>query len=240
MKRVVILVDGQNLFYGLKDLGILEKNIKWNDFFKHLLEQDDELIRTYWFRPQKILDSFFTSSNIRNHIVYQEYHVHFNNFKNDQSKIPQSILQDIENKAETAERWLKNEKTRFSQIEYNYDQLSLEFDDIEIVKTGVVKVNPYRQDYLGEKGVDIALAVKMITLSVEKNCDKIILLSGDYDYAEAIKYVKNHMTKIHIVKIHKGIPPKNKSVSRDLAVLADKVIDVYESELKNSFIKSTP
>jgi hypothetical protein len=25
MKRVVILIDGQNLFYGLKDMGVLEK-----------------------------------------------------------------------------------------------------------------------------------------------------------------------------------------------------------------------
>jgi len=30
MKRVIILIDGQNLFYGLKDLNILEKNVKWD------------------------------------------------------------------------------------------------------------------------------------------------------------------------------------------------------------------
>lgn len=85
--------------------------------------------------------------------------------------------------------------------------------------------------------MDIALAVKMISLSVEKKCNKIILVSGDYDYAEAIKFVKNNMTKIHLVKFHKGFPPKNKSVSRDLAVLADKVIDVYESDLRSNYIK---
>jgi uncharacterized LabA/DUF88 family protein len=105
------------------------------------------------------------------------------------------------------------------------------------VKTGVVKVNPFIQEYVGEKGVDIALAVKMISLSVEKKCDKLILVSGDFDYAEAMKFVKNNMTKIHLVKLHKGIPPKNRSVSRDLAVLADKVIDVYESEIKSKFVK---
>ena len=66
---------------------------------------------------------------------------------------------------------------------------------------------------------------------------EIILVSGDFDYAEAIKFVKNNMTKIHLVKLHKGVPPKNRSVSRDLAVLADKVIDVYESELKSKFLR---
>ncbi|MBI3125395.1 MAG: NYN domain-containing protein [Ignavibacteriales bacterium] len=240
MKKVIALIDGQNLYYGLKDIGILEKDIKWDDLFKSLLSADDELIRTYWFRPQKILDSYYTASNIRNHIVYQEYRTHCTNYNTDQSKIPTAILQDIEEKAKSVEEWLKTEKTKFSRIEYNYDQISLEYEDIEIVKTGVVKVNPYRHDYIGEKGVDIALAVKMIALSTEKKCDKIILVSGDYDYAEAIKYVKNNMTKINIVKIHKGIPPKNKSMSRDLAVLADKVIDIYESELKTSFVKTTP
>jgi uncharacterized LabA/DUF88 family protein len=237
MKRVIILIDGQNLFYGLKDIGIIEKNVKWDLFFKSLLDSNDELIRTYWFRPQKILDSFFTSSNIRWQVVKSEFRSHLNTFKTDPSNLPEEIQKDIETKSKCAEDWLKQEKNRFSQIEYNYDQLSLEYEDIEIVKTGIVKVNPVRKEYYGEKGVDIALAVKMISLSVDKSCDKIILLSGDYDYAEAIKYVKNKMTKIHIVKIHKGVPPQNKSVSRDLAILADKIIDIYESEIKSSFLK---
>ena len=89
----------------------------------------------------------------------------------------------------------------------------------------MVKIDPYKQDYLGEKGVDISLAVKMISLSVGKKCDKIILVSGDYDYSEAIRFVKDNMTKINVVKFHKGYPPRNKSMSRDISFLADKVIE---------------
>ena len=126
-------------------------------------------------------------------------------------------------------------KTRFSNIEYNYDQLCLDYGNIEFVKTGIVKVDPFLQTYVGEKGVDISLAVKMISLSVQSKCEKIILISGDYDYAEAIKFVKDNMTKIDIVKLHKGHPPINRSVSRDLAVLADRVIDVYETDIKNEY-----
>lgn len=237
MKQVIILVDGQNLFYGLKDIGILEKDIKWDEFFNSLIQDGDELIRTYWFRPEKILDSYYTAENIRRSIVYKKHRSYYANYKTDPNSLPEPVKSQVEDEAKDVEEWLKREKTRFSQIAYNYDQLSLEYEDVEIVKTGVVKVKPYEQLYIGEKGVDIALAVKMISLSVEKNCDKIILLSGDYDYAEAIKYVKSKMTKIHIVKIHKGHPPKNRSVSRDLAVLADKIIDVYESEIRSSFLK---
>jgi hypothetical protein len=61
--------------------------------------------------------------------------------------------------------------------------------------------------------------------------------SGDYDYAEAINYVKNNMTKVHIVKLHKGFPPKNRSMSRDLSDLADKVIDLYEADIRSNYLK---
>ncbi|MDR0694143.1 MAG: NYN domain-containing protein [Prevotellaceae bacterium] len=239
MKRVVVLVDGQNLYYTLKDLSLIEKDIKWNDFFNHLLEPEDELIRAYWFRAQRILDTHYTHQHIEKFIIRRQFKSHYENYKNNKSAIPKDILERINREIAIVEDWLKKEKTRFSNIEFNYDQICLENTSIEIVKKGVLKINPYTQGYIGEKGVDIALAVKMISLSVEKKCDKIILVSGDYDYAEAIQYVKNNMTKIHIVKIHKGIPPRNQSVSRDLAVLADRVINIYESEIKDNFVKQS-
>jgi uncharacterized LabA/DUF88 family protein len=238
MKKAIVLIDGQNLFYGLKDMLLKEKDINWTAFFNSLIDPtSEELIRTYWFRPQRILDSNYTAFNIRNQIYYKNHRAHFNNFKNDKSKIPTAIANQAEAEAIAAENWLRSEKVKFSQIEFNYEQLALSYGDIEFVKTGGVKVNPYIQEYLGEKGVDIALAVKMIALSVDNSCDKIVLISGDYDYAEAIKFVKNKMTKVHIVKLHKGQPPTNRSVSRNLAVLVDKIIDVYESELKSTFAK---
>lgn len=167
------MIDGQNLFYSLKSMSILEREISWDNFFKSLLSVEDELIRTYWFRPQKILDTYFTSQNIRNQIVYKKFRSYHNNYKNDPDSLPPNIKDQLESEAQSVENWLKDEKTKFAQIEYNYDQLSLEFEDIEIVKTGIVKVNPFLKEYLGEKGVDISLAVKMIALSVEKKCDKI-------------------------------------------------------------------
>ena len=45
------------------------------------------------------------------------------------------------------------------------------------------------------------------------------------------------MTKVHIVKIHRGYPPRNKNMSRDLSVLADKIIDIYEADIKGQFLK---
>ena len=216
-------------------MNIIEKDIHWTNFFNAILENDEELIRTYWFRPQKILDSYFTNGNIKYQIVKKHHSSYLSCFPSNLDSIPKETMDKINAKVKDVEDWLQNEKSQFSQIEYNYDQLSLNYGNIEFVKTGIVKVNPFSKQYVGEKGVDISLAVKMISLSVNQKCDKIILVSGDYDYAEAIKFVKDNMTKIDIVKFHKGYPPKNKSVSRDLAVLADRVIDVYESEIRNHY-----
>ena len=239
-KKVVILIDGQNLFYNLKDIGIFERDIIWDKLFNSFLEQGEELARTYWFRPQKIFDTNFSGFGIKNKICYRKFNNHLQYYTNPRTRqlVPQNIIDQIDQEAKPVEDWLRDTKETFAKIEYHYDQISLEYGDIEFVKTGIVKVNPFKQVFIGEKRVDISLAVKMISLSVDARVDKIILVSGDFDYAEAIKFVKNRMTKIHLVKFHKGYPPKNKSVSRDLAILADKVINVYESDLRTNFVKN--
>lgn len=237
-KKVVALIDGQNLYYFLKDIGIVERQINWKKLLTSFLESGDELIRAYWFRPQKIQDSHLTGDAIRNQVVYWNYKSVYELYKRGKfDSITPDILKSIEERAKEIEHWVRDKKEHFAEIDFHYDQLCLENDDIEIVKRGIVKINPYKQVINGEKGVDVALAVKMISLSVERKCDKIILVSGDYDYVEAINYVKNNMTKVHIVKLHTGHPPKNRNMSRDLSVLADKVIDVYEDVLKKDYLK---
>ena len=237
-KKVVILIDGQNLYYSLHEMGIIEKDVDWTKLFESFVELNDELVRTYWFRPAKILDTFFTEDKITRAIVYKKHRPHFEHYKNNEmSEVPINVQTQVNREKDEVMSWLKRQKEKFSDLEYAYDQLCLTYDDIEIIKTGVVKIDPFRQTYLGEKGVDISLAVKMISLSVQRKCDKIILVSGDYDYSEAVKFVKDNMTKISVVKFHKGYPPRNRSMSRDLSILADKVIDVYESDLKSIYKK---
>jgi uncharacterized LabA/DUF88 family protein len=197
------------------------------------------LVRTYWFRPQKNQDTAFNDRGIRYTVIKSDFNGCLQNHKDgNEDRIDPETLRKIDERCKTVKDWLTKQQKRFSDIEYSYDQLCLDNNDLEIIKTGIVKVNPYRELYIGEKGVDIALAVKMLALSFEKKCDKIILMSGDYDYAEAIKYVKNNMTKIHIVKIHKGYPPQNRNMSRDLSVMADKILDVYEASIRSNFIRN--
>lgn len=235
-KKVVVLVDGQNLYYNLHDIKLLEKEVNWTALFNSMVSEGDELVRTYWFRPAKIQDTFLTEEKITLGLVYKKYRTHLLHYQNKEyDKIPDTIKAKVEAEVKEALEWVEKQRKKFADLEYAYDQLCLMHDDIEIVKTGVVKISPQKQVYIGEKGVDISLAVKMISLSVARKCDTIILVSGDYDYSEAVRYVKENMTKIHVVKFHKGYPPKSRSMSRDLSILADKVIDIYEADLKTKF-----
>jgi len=61
-----------------------------------------------------------------------------------------------------------------------------------------------------EKGVDVALATKMLTLAINKAFDTAILVSGDKDYLDTVRTVKNLGLRVEVVSF-KG------SLSRELA-----------------------
>lgn len=88
-KQVVILVDGQNLYYSLQGMKIIEKDVDWTSLFGSMIDEGDELIRTYWFRPSKILDTYYTEQNIQNFIVFDDkFHI------KDRRKISMEIDRD--------------------------------------------------------------------------------------------------------------------------------------------------
>ncbi len=215
MKKVIILVDGQNLFYTLKELGLREIQIDWKLFFNNLIETDDELLRVYWFRPENIS---------RHEIDIYGAKYYFPKCKTYSS--PEELLV-------AAQKWYDECLESFKEQDRKYDRLKLDYENIAIVKKGLVKVDPWKQTYLGEKGVDVSLVVNMIKLM--DKIDKIILISGDYDYSEAVEYVKEHLKKVHIVRFKKDGSDKYSSMSKKLILCADKVIDISQSDLKTKF-----
>jgi uncharacterized LabA/DUF88 family protein len=213
MKKVIILIDGQNLYYSIKELGLKEIDIDWAKFFNHLIDESDELLRIYWFRPEKISDHKID-------IYKAKFHA---------SKLDISA----EELLEKAQEWYNKCLTEFKSQSRKYDLLKQDYEGIALVKKGVIKVNPWKQLYLGEKGVDVSLAVTMIKFM--HLIDKVILVSGDYDYSEAIEYVKENMKKVHLVRFLKDGSRTHSSMSKELALCADKVIDVKQTDLKTTF-----
>lgn len=217
MKKTIILIDGQNLFYTLKNLDLKEIDINWSKFFNHIKEDEDEVYRTYWFRAEKI--SFHKLNLYISRAYIKRYELDIS---------PEELLskaKDFYNKC------LEN----FKNQDRKYDLLKLDYENIAIIKKGIIKVNPWRQLYIGEKGVDVTLVVFMFKLL--DDIDKVILISGDYDYSEALTYVRDKLKIVHLVRFLKGQPPKSSEMSYELTLCADKVIDIYESQLKKDFTK---
>lgn len=219
MRKVIILIDGQNLYYTLKELGFKEAQIDWKIFFNYIIEKDDELLRSYWFRPEKISDN-------KINIYRAKYHAS----RESNISTPEELL-------EKADEWYKCCLDDFRKQDRKYDLLKLDYENISIIKKGVIKVNPWKQIYLGEKGVDVSLAVTMIKLM--NKIDKIILISGDYDYSQAIEYVKENMKTVHLVRFFKDKSSTSSSTSKGLTLFADKIIDIYSSDLQTTFKKNS-
>jgi uncharacterized LabA/DUF88 family protein len=56
-----------------------------------------------------------------------------------------------------------------------------------------------------EKGVDVGLATKMLMLGINKAYETAILVSGDRDYLETVKFVKGLGLRVEIVSWRNGL-----------------------------------
>lgn len=234
MKKVSVFIDGQNLYHSLRDIGLKEIDIDWGKLINSLLSENDELVRSYWFRPSKIQEIELRFHGFRKWYIttnhpdkYDEYYVN--------KKAPGSVKQNIQREFDLAKQWIAKEKQMFSQVDNKYTRIATKYDDLEILRTGILKIDPFKKIRVGEKGVDVALAVTMVKGALQNKYDKAILISGDYDYQEAVQIVKDATKKLHLVRFHKGKPPKDKYTSRQLISMADKVIDIYQTQLEGEF-----
>lgn len=230
------MIDGQNLYHSLRNINLRELDINWTKLLQGLLDENDELVRTYWFRPEKLQDVYINKSQIAKTLILDRYPEE-ENLLRDLDNLPLHISSEVEEIFRARKEWLSQEKQKFSQVDYKYSQIENEYEDLEIYRTGILKIDPYQQLILSEKGVDIALAVKMIEFTLTGKCDKIVLFSGDLDYAEAVKVVKNNMKKVHVAMIQKEDPQKTFAPTRKISFMADKVLYITEDDLKLKYRK---
>lgn len=217
--KTVIFIDGENLHHSIKSMNLQEKDIDWTKFLHACLDDGDDLIRAYWYQAAQTSDPAIHNARARKFIEQ---------VPNQSTTITEEKVKSVMKKAEA---W-KDARNKQYKTKLNfYDNLAVQFSEIEMVRTGLLKIDPFQQKDIGEKGLDVSLAIGMV--KSQEYCDKLILVSGDFDYAAAIKFVKDKMKRVHIVRLFKGKPPKNRNVSRKLLELADKVVDIFESDIKN-------
>ena len=86
----------------------------------------------------------------------------------------------------------------------------------------------YRDGKLVEKGVDVTLAVDMLTMAYNEAYDTAILVSNDGDFAKVIKAVCDLGKHVEVACFPKAYHVKK---------AADKVIELNKSSLKNLWQK---
>lgn len=107
---------------------------------------------------------------------------------------------------------------------YNFLRLSLGYNVHTVrLKTREVRCQNCGMNWLShvEKGIDVWLASKMLILLSRQAFDTCVLVSGDGDYLEAVKEVRNMAKKVELVAF-RG------SYSRELADQVTKIIFIED------------
>ncbi len=87
---------------------------------------------------------------------------------------------------------------------------------------------------MGEKGVDLGIAVDMIAKM--PYYDVAILVSGDADFLPVVGYLKDHLKYVYQFSIAKGVPPSIRYLSPYLKGKVDCFESYNELELLDKFL----
>jgi uncharacterized LabA/DUF88 family protein len=81
-----------------------------------------------------------------------------------------------------------------------------------------------------EKGIDVAIANRMLTHAITKAFDTAILVSGDKDYLEAVRTVKNMGLRVEVVSFRRSLSQELSNESSAPVLLLDDIrseIELY-------------
>ena len=77
-----------------------------------------------------------------------------------------------------------------------------------------------------QKGVDTLIALDMVRLAGRSVCSSAVLIAGDRDLAEAVRAAQDFGTRVLVAT------PNRQSVAREVAQLADDVIDISANDIQ--------
>jgi len=211
-KKALAYVDGSNLHNQLKNIGLLEKDVQWQAFFDLALPAEYGLVRASWYHVNRLAPHQWYPSLTRRYCPTEEDEHAFES---------------------RCRQWYDAESLRLQKLHDEvHNRIAIENDLVDFRYSGVLRVNPYTQERSEEKGVDVGLAVDLVT-QVDAY-DVAVLVSGDYDFAEAIRYVKHAGKQVHLLTIEPGTPTELRGQAWGLRVLVDLVTPIFESEIKDA------
>ena len=254
--RTAVFVDGANFRGNLRDFSfrssqdrprysLEERHFDWKSFFRAVLSKFDEatgwehrLLRVHWYWPGSI--SPFPTDPVRSELAQRiaSQHPEIRNFT------PERVIDLVWN-------WYRNERSYFERLkEEVFERIQQETDFLEFKYVGQYQVHPFRAyrleqdssgkiDYLGaqvgEKGVDIGIAVDMIAKM--PNFDAAILVSGDADFLPVVGYLKDNLKYVYQFSVARGVPPSIRYLSSYLKGMVDCFAFFDEAELLTKHLR---
>lgn len=232
MKKVIILIDGENFRYSLKQLfpnrfKYLPKKANWSKLLTLPKSPNQELIRIYWYVPDTLR--------------FRPFEIPEND-----EKLENMLIKALSKKLElvinkkTKSKYLKEKRRRFKEIKSTIlkrfsewkeaqDDISHGCDFLEFRRFGSICFNLLTNGFEEEKGVDVKLATDL--LEFRNISDQAILFSGDQDYIPAIQIYKDAGKQISSVNFE----TKNGRIlpggSYYLEGLVDKVITLKYDQI---------
>lgn len=79
----------------------------------------------------------------------------------------------------------------------------------------------HRHTVPAEKGVDVGLATRMLMLAMNQAYETAILVAGDSDYLETVKFVKGYGLRVEVVAWRKGLSDALADESSEPVLLLD-------------------
>lgn len=126
--------------------------------------------------------------------------------------------------------WYKNQQATLEGMRRFYYAVRSRMDCIDVIEAGHWRVDMLHHQ-VDEKGLDVSLAVDMVTLA--PLFDLAVVISGDADMLPSLRYCKQAGKHVSLVEFLQETPPEDhgRGVSSRLRIEADFVTRIYETEL---------
>lgn len=251
VNRTVVFVDGQNFKKNLRTFAfganlpqyrLDEKHFDWQRFFTNLIAKFDHgnvvhtLLRVYWYNADDVTSWREGAKELQS--ALQEC----------KRIVPCTRLTEDELK-ELAHDWWQREREAVRRAREDiFPNIQQRVEFLEFCYTGIYKLAPFKvhqftesagdRHYLGtrvgEKGVDLGIAVDMIGKMA--GYDAAILVSGDADFMPVVRHLKDNLKSVYQFSVAKGVPPNITYLSADLKVHVDAFRHFDELELLRDYL----
>ena len=241
MSKACVFVDGENFRHIIlalfeREMAVasdyLPRNANWAEFFDMIVdlasEQPSSRLRTYWYVVRHIdvfpyrLPNTEREADTFDRVVSNDEEYREELASADVEDLPDArrrIFYELRN-AET------NIKRKFEGYEIVQDAVARQ-RAIEFRRSGSIRYDLFREEFHDEKGVDVQLAVDMVTMI--DNYDIAVLISGDQDYTPAVQAIKDSGKTVVTVHFQDPSGRVHAGNSRRLQVAADATITLdYE------------